>query len=29
MESLTVETTQNVDIEFQLASVGDRIIAYF
>jgi len=29
MESLTVETTQNVDIEFQLASVGDRIIAFF
>ena len=29
MESLTIETTQNVDIEFQLASVGDRIIAYF
>lgn len=29
MESLTVETTQNVDIEFQLASVGDRILAFF
>jgi len=28
MESLTVETTQNVDIEFQLASVGDRIFAF-
>lgn len=28
MESLTVETTQNVDIEFQLASVGDRIFSF-
>jgi uncharacterized RDD family membrane protein YckC len=28
MENLNISTTQNVDIEYQLASVGDRIIAY-
>ncbi|TAJ13284.1 RDD family protein [Marinilabiliaceae bacterium JC017] len=28
MENINISTTQNVDIEFQLASVGDRILAY-
>jgi len=27
MENLSISTTQNVDIDYQLASVGDRIIA--
>jgi len=29
MENLSISTTQNVDIDYQLASVGDRIFAYF
>ena len=28
MEHLQISTTQNVDIDFQLASVGDRILGY-
>jgi uncharacterized RDD family membrane protein YckC len=27
MEKITIETTQNVDIEYDIASVGDRIVA--
>jgi uncharacterized RDD family membrane protein YckC len=29
MENLSISTTQNVNIDYQLASVGDRIAAYF
>lgn len=29
MENLSISTTQNVNIDYQLASVGDRIFAYF
>ncbi len=29
MSSISIQTTQNVAIEYQLASLGDRIIAYF
>ncbi len=29
MENLQISTTQNVDIDYQLASAGDRILAYF
>ena len=27
MDNIKIQTTQNVDIEYQLASIGDRILA--
>src|ERR1035437_251122 len=27
MENIKIQTTQNVDIEYELASIGDRILA--
>ena len=28
MQSITIKTSQNIDIEYELAGVGDRIVAY-
>ncbi len=28
MQNITIHTTQNIDIEYELAGVGDRIVAY-
>lgn len=28
MQNITIQTTQNIDIEYELAGLGDRLVAY-